>query len=188
MLHLCDEARGDLAHDAVGQVRADHPVALQASCRGGHQPDSDDAVAEKLWVIVGEGHDRHPAHRVTDQHHRELGPVQAANPDVVIWPSREVITYFGHATVFGETPNEVDWRHGFDDVTLAQFCSPALTSVHIPREQIGRTICDCLLPRDQAVTERDFVIDPELVLRESTAAPPVPGPARSRTDRGRRRR
>jgi LacI family transcriptional regulator len=77
---------------------------------------------------------------------------------------------------------------GFDDVTLAQFCSPALTSVHIPREQIGRTICDCLLPRDPAVTERDFVIDPELVLRESTAPPPAPGPARSRTDRGRRRR
>jgi LacI family transcriptional regulator len=77
---------------------------------------------------------------------------------------------------------------GFDDVTLAQFCSPALTSVHIPREQIGRTICDCLLPRDQAVTERDFVIDPELVLRESTAPPPAPGPTRSRTDRGRRRR
>ena len=41
---------------------------------------------------------------------------------------------------------------------------------------------------DQAVTERDFVIDPELVLRESTAAPPVPAPSRSRTDRGRRRR
>jgi hypothetical protein len=56
---------------------------------------------------------------VTNQHHRELGPVQEANPDVVIWPSREVITYFGHATVFGETPNEVDWRHGFGDVSLA---------------------------------------------------------------------
>jgi hypothetical protein len=55
---------------------------------------------------------------VTNQHHRELGPVQEANPDVVIWPSREVITYFGHATVFGETPSEVDWRHGFEDVTL----------------------------------------------------------------------
>ena len=57
---------------------------------------------------------------VTNQHHRELGPVQEANPDVVIWPSREVITYFGHATVFGETPHEVDWRHGASpDVSLA---------------------------------------------------------------------
>jgi hypothetical protein len=56
---------------------------------------------------------------VTNQHHRELGPVQEANPDLVIWPSREVITYFGHATVFGETPHVVDWRHGAPGVSLA---------------------------------------------------------------------
>ena len=57
---------------------------------------------------------------VTDQHHRELGPVQEANPDLVIWPSREVITYFGHATVFGETPSVVDWRHGAPGVSLGR--------------------------------------------------------------------
>ena len=43
---------------------------------------------------------------------------QAANPDLLIWPSREVITYFGHATVFGETPDVVDWRHGAPGVSL----------------------------------------------------------------------
>jgi len=69
---------------------------------------------------------------------------------------------------------------GFDDVPLAQFCSPALTSVHIPRDQIGRTICDCLLPREHSMTERDFVIDPELVLRDSTAPPPAPASPRTR--------
>jgi hypothetical protein len=55
---------------------------------------------------------------VTTQHHGELGPIQAANPDVVIWPGREIITYFGHANAIGETPSVVDWRHGFDGVTL----------------------------------------------------------------------
>lgn len=55
---------------------------------------------------------------VTDQHQRELGPIQTANPDLLIWPGREVITYFGHATVFGETPSVVDWRHGASGVTL----------------------------------------------------------------------
>lgn len=55
---------------------------------------------------------------VTDQHQRELGPVQVANPDLLIWPGREVITYYGHATVFGETPSVVDWRHGAPGVTL----------------------------------------------------------------------
>ena len=57
---------------------------------------------------------------VTLQHHDELGPVQRANPDLVLWPGREIITYFGHATVFGETPSVVEYRHGFEDVTLGE--------------------------------------------------------------------
>jgi DNA-binding LacI/PurR family transcriptional regulator len=57
---------------------------------------------------------------------------------------------------------------GFDNVNLAQFCYPALTTVHIPRDQIGRTICECLMNRENALLEREFVIDPELVLRDST--------------------
>ena len=55
---------------------------------------------------------------VTDQHHRELGAVQAANPDLVVWPGREIITYHGHAIALGETPSVVDWRHGHGDVSL----------------------------------------------------------------------
>jgi LacI family transcriptional regulator len=57
---------------------------------------------------------------------------------------------------------------GFDNVSLAQFCHPALTTVHIPRGQIGRTICDCLMNRETTLLEREFVVEPELVLRDST--------------------
>ena len=62
---------------------------------------------------------------------------------------------------------------GFDNVTLAQFCYPALTSVHIPRDEIGRTVCQCLLDRDDPPLHREFVIEPELVVRDSTG--PAPG-------------
>ncbi|MDE0801946.1 MAG: CehA/McbA family metallohydrolase [Acidimicrobiales bacterium] len=55
---------------------------------------------------------------VTTQHHDELGSVQRANPDLLVWPGREIITYYGHATTFGESPSVVDYRHGFEDVTL----------------------------------------------------------------------
>ncbi len=48
----------------------------------------------------------------------ELGPVQRANPDLLVLPGREVITYFGHAVVLGETPGLVEYRHGFEDVDL----------------------------------------------------------------------
>jgi len=55
---------------------------------------------------------------VTSAHWTTLGGLQQANPDLVIWPGREIITYFGHANALGETPSVVDWRHGFEDVTL----------------------------------------------------------------------
>ena len=62
---------------------------------------------------------------------------------------------------------------GFDNVTLAQFCYPALTTVHIPRDEIGRTICECLLDaRRCARCTREFVIEPELVVRDSTGPAP----------------
>jgi DNA-binding LacI/PurR family transcriptional regulator len=61
---------------------------------------------------------------------------------------------------------------GFDNVTLAQYCHPALTTVHIPRDQIGRTICECLMNRESPLLEREFVVDPEIVLRDSTGPAP----------------
>ena len=57
---------------------------------------------------------------------------------------------------------------GFDNVKLAQFCYPALTSVHIPRDQIGEIICTSLISGDNPLLEHEIVIDPELVLRDST--------------------
>ena len=61
---------------------------------------------------------------------------------------------------------------GFDNITLAQFCHPALTTMHIPRDTIGQMICDCLMNRDGGPLFHEFVIDPELVLRESSGPAP----------------
>jgi hypothetical protein len=55
---------------------------------------------------------------VTGEHWRTLGAVQRAHPDLVIWPGREVITYFGHVSGHGETPNILEYRHGFEDVSI----------------------------------------------------------------------
>lgn len=56
---------------------------------------------------------------VTTAHHTTWGEVARANPDLIVWPGREIITYHGHANALGETPTVVDYRHGFQDVTLA---------------------------------------------------------------------
>lgn len=57
---------------------------------------------------------------------------------------------------------------GFDNVNLARFCHPALTTLHIPRDQIGQTICECLMTPGHSLLEQEFVLEPELVVRDST--------------------
>ncbi len=56
---------------------------------------------------------------------------------------------------------------GFDNVTLSQYAVPPLTTVHIPREDIGRTIVECLTHAD-VPRDREFVVEPELIVRDST--------------------
>ncbi len=55
---------------------------------------------------------------VTDAHWGTLGATQRANADLVIWPGREIITYFGHMIVLGETPHEVEYRQGYDGIDM----------------------------------------------------------------------
>jgi hypothetical protein len=52
-------------------------------------------------------------------HWDELGQTQRDNPDVLLWPGREIITYFGHAVTLGETRGVVEYRHGLEDVSMA---------------------------------------------------------------------
>jgi DNA-binding LacI/PurR family transcriptional regulator len=58
---------------------------------------------------------------------------------------------------------------GFDNVKLSEFCYPALTTVHIPRERIGKLVCESLLAKSNGnPSDHEMVIDPEFVLRDST--------------------
>jgi hypothetical protein len=55
---------------------------------------------------------------VVGHHWDEYGAVQRAHPDLVIWPGREIVTYWGHVQSLGETPGFVEYRHGFEDIRL----------------------------------------------------------------------
>jgi len=59
---------------------------------------------------------------------------------------------------------------GFDNIRLAEFCSPPLTTVHIPRDHIGHTIFENIVGDEAGKhsSGREILIDPELVVREST--------------------
>ena len=80
-------------------------------------PDWDDFIAQartaKLdFLMVTE--------YVTGRHWETLGAVQRMHPDLLIWPGREIITYFGHANTLGETPGVFEYRHGFEDVSMGE--------------------------------------------------------------------
>jgi DNA-binding LacI/PurR family transcriptional regulator len=64
---------------------------------------------------------------------------------------------------------------GFDDIPLAAFQNPALTTVRQPLEQMGATAARALLDRIQGATEfpDEILVEPELAVRKSTG--PVKG-------------
>jgi LacI family transcriptional regulator len=69
---------------------------------------------------------------------------------------------------------------GFDNIQLSQYCYPTLTTVDIPRTRIGQLAFEALVP-DAAKGRppcKEIQIDPEIVLRESTAAV-AHGPAKA---------
>jgi len=67
---------------------------------------------------------------------------------------------------------------GYDNISLSQFTSPALTTLNIPREKIGHLAFEALIPPHDAIPTSgwEYVIDPELVIRESTGPVPPPKP------------
>lgn len=59
---------------------------------------------------------------------------------------------------------------GFDNIKLSEFCFPALTTVHIPRERIGHSVFESLVPNADVppTPNREILIDPEFLVRDST--------------------
>lgn len=64
---------------------------------------------------------------------------------------------------------------GFDNIGLSEYCWPALTTAHIPRDRIGHLVFESLIrePVNGKPAGREVVVDPEFLLRDST------GPASS---------
>ncbi|MCL4794185.1 MAG: LacI family transcriptional regulator [Bryobacteraceae bacterium] len=66
---------------------------------------------------------------------------------------------------------------GFDNIGLAEHLCPSLTTVRIPQRMIGQLAFEALMFGD-AAKPRDIVIEPELIVRESSG--PAPGTNRRR--------
>ena len=58
---------------------------------------------------------------------------------------------------------------GYDDIKLAQYITPSLTTIHQPKHRLGQQAVDTLLDRIQTQRESNRVIqlEPTLVARDS---------------------
>ena len=59
---------------------------------------------------------------------------------------------------------------GFDDIMLAEYATPPLTTVHQPAQQLGVMVADMLLKviNGKPITKKQIVIKPSLIVRQST--------------------
>lgn len=64
---------------------------------------------------------------------------------------------------------------GYDNIRLSEFVHPSLTTLNIPRAEIGHTAFQALISRSSEAEAQgsEFRINPELIIRESTG--PAPG-------------
>lgn len=63
---------------------------------------------------------------------------------------------------------------GFDNIGMSEYTCPAVTTVNIPRRKIGQLAFDALIQKqgNDLNGNREIVIDPELLVRESTGPAP----------------
>jgi len=78
---------------------------------------------------------------------------------------------------------------GFDDIQLSAYTQPALTTVHVPRRELAATAFRSLFQDQTAAKKnqkREFLIEPRLIVRQSTGpAPDSAGKRRKSYDVGR---
>jgi LacI family transcriptional regulator len=62
---------------------------------------------------------------------------------------------------------------GFDDILLAEHANPPLTTVHQPAHQMGTMVAQMLLKliTGETVTEKQIILKPILVIRQSSNVP-----------------
>jgi DNA-binding LacI/PurR family transcriptional regulator len=63
---------------------------------------------------------------------------------------------------------------GFDNIEIAEFSGPSLTTINIPRARIAATLFRSLAATDAEAKQQpsQYLIDPELIVRESTGVAP----------------
>ena len=139
----------------------------------------DIAEREEAYVAAVRGHGLD----VPDEYHQDAANeyrggeeafdrlmALAESPTAVVAPTDVIAIGMLHAALRRglDVPGDVSIT-GFDDIPLAEFTVPALTTVRMPTEAMIRTAVDLAIGPAGLRVDRHPVLEPELVVRSSTA-------------------
>jgi len=59
---------------------------------------------------------------------------------------------------------------GFDDILLAEYANPPLTTVHQPAQHLGEMVAQMLFKviNREPIDEKQIIIEPEIIIRQSS--------------------
>lgn len=159
-----------LGHAQVAHVMGARELGISDERLAGYRDALAAAGIEADSRLVEEG-------RFTEEGGHEAGrTLLELNPDVTAIFAANDLSALGVLNAVAETGRRVPEDVavvGFDDLRLAAFTSPSLTTIRQPAVEIARLATEILigLTRGEQVEQMRHLLEPELVVRASTAPP-----------------
>ena len=101
--------------------------------------------------------------------------LEAPNPPTAIVTSNDLLALgaINEAQACGLVVGRDVSITGFDDILLAEYANPSLTTVHQPAQQLGSMVAEMLLKviREEFIDKKQIILKPSLVIRQSSGAP-----------------
>jgi LacI family transcriptional regulator len=167
----------ELGHRVIGCItNASFQYAAARERRDGYQEALRDAGLPVDDELVVEANFHAASGR------RAMAALLAREDLTAVFVGSDVVAFGAMAAVREarlRIPEDISFA-GFDDIPLAAYFDPPLTTVHLPAHELGRAAGMALLDRiNGRPVEKRTVLPTELIVR-SSSAPPSPARRRSR--------
>ena len=165
-----------LGHSRIGCIVANAALQPGAPGRlhGFQQGMSSAGLPSDGYIFGGEKHSQ-KGENESDAGYRTMKEILSRpSPPSAMFVTNDLMaigTLRAAAEMGVKVPDELSIV-GFDDIALAQYTSPALTTVSQPRQEMGRMAAQLLIDRaaDKNRSRERVILDVSLIVRESTAA------------------
>ncbi len=174
-IQLAVEHIAGLGHERIGHIAGPQNTStghrrylgFVEAMAGAGLPAPEDHIKYSSWFSEEEG--RRVCSELLDAA-RDLTAIVAAN-DLLAIGCYDALEAHGL-----RCPEDVSIV-GFNDMPLVDHLRPPLTTVRVPQREIGNVAAELLLERlsEGSETAREILLEPALVIRGSTAAPPGGG-------------